>query len=105
MSLALRPADAKRDEMIRRGFGDGERVHQEMGPWMKIAGNYRGRVGWPLKIPDAALRTIGMPTLLFLGGQDAAVGSATAAASRARRTIVRCQVEILPKAGRHARCP
>ena len=59
----------------------------------------RGRVGWPLKIPDAALRTIGAPTLLFLGGQDAAVGSATAAASRARGTIARCQIEILPTAG------
>ncbi|HZD02779.1 MAG TPA: alpha/beta hydrolase [Actinomycetes bacterium] len=99
MSLALRPTDAKRDEMVRRGFGDGERVNREMGPWMKIAGKCRGRVGWPFKIPDAALRTIKAPTLLFLGGQDGAVGSATAAANRARRTIARCQIEILPKAG------
>lgn len=99
MSLALRPTDAKRDEMIRRGFGDGERVNQELGPWMKIAGKCRGRVGWPVKISDAALRTINAPTLLFLGGQDGAVGSASAAASRARRTIARCQIEILPKAG------
>jgi pimeloyl-ACP methyl ester carboxylesterase len=44
-------------------------------------------------------RTITAPALLFLGGQDAAVGSATAAASRARGTIARCQIEILPKAG------
>jgi len=99
MSLAFRPTDAKRDEMIKRGFGDGERVNREMGPWMKIAGKCRGRVGWPVKIPDAALRTITAPTLLFLGGQDGAVGSATAAAGRARRAIVRCQIEILPGAG------
>ena len=97
MSLALRPTDARRDAMIRRGFGDGERVNREMGAWMKIAGKCRDRVGWPVKIPDAALRTITAPTLLFLGGQDAAVGNT--AASRARRTIARCQIEILPKAG------
>jgi pimeloyl-ACP methyl ester carboxylesterase len=66
---------------------------------MKIAGKCRGRVGWPVRIPDAALRMITAPTLLFLGGQDAAVGSATAAASRARRTIARCQIEIPPTAG------
>ena len=99
MSLALHPTDAKRDEMISRGFGNGKRVNQEMGPWMKIAGKCRGRVGWPVKIPDAALRAISAPTLLFLGGQDGAVGSAAAAASRARRTIAQCQIEILPAAG------
>jgi pimeloyl-ACP methyl ester carboxylesterase len=68
-----------------------------------LAGRYRiyapDTIGWPVKISDATLRTINAPTLLFLGGQDGAVGSASAAASRARRTIARCQIEILPKAG------
>lgn len=35
---------------MRCGFADGERVNQEMGPWLKIAGKCRGQVGWPLKI-------------------------------------------------------
>lgn len=39
------------------------------------------------------------PTLLFLGGRDEAIGSETAAANRARRTITGCEVEILPNAG------
>lgn len=99
MSLALRPTDAKRDRMMRRGFGDGERVNREMGPWMKIAGKCRARVGQPFKIPDAGLRKIQSPTLLFLGGKDGAIGSAAAAAKRARRTIAGCEIEVLPSAG------
>lgn len=83
LSLVLRPTDAKRDRLMRRGFGKGERVTREMGPWLKIAGKCRGRVGWPFKIPDAQLRKIEAPTLLRLGGKDEAVGSAATAARRA----------------------
>ena len=68
-------------------------------PGLRSRGSAGGRVGCPVKIPDASPQTITTPTLLFLVGQDAAVGSATAAAGRARRTIARCQIEILPKAG------
>lgn len=39
------------------------------------------------------------PTLVILGEEDGLIGSATAAAKRARRDIAGCEIEILPRAG------
>ncbi len=39
------------------------------------------------------------PTLVFLGGRDGLVGSPAAAARRARRNIIGCEVQVLPEAG------
>jgi pimeloyl-ACP methyl ester carboxylesterase len=66
---------------------------------MRIMGYTKARVGQPFHIPSGKLRMIEAPTLVFLGGNDGLVGSATAAARRARRNIAGCEIEILPEAG------
>jgi pimeloyl-ACP methyl ester carboxylesterase len=98
-SLALRPTNAKLDALIVRALGTGERVTREMLGWMRLAGGCRPRTGKPLRVPDRMLRTIQVPTLVFLGGHDGAIGSAAAAASRARRTIPGSETVFLPDAG------
>jgi pimeloyl-ACP methyl ester carboxylesterase len=99
LSMRLRPTDAKLDTIITRSLGDGERVNREFRPWMRIMGHTKARVGQPFQIPARKLRMIKAPTLVFLGGKDGLVGSATGAARRARRNITRCEIEILPEAG------
>jgi pimeloyl-ACP methyl ester carboxylesterase len=99
MSHVVRPTDAKLERIITRSLGEGERVNREFRPWMRILGQCRPRVGQPLHIPGRKLRMIEAPTLIILGGKDGLIGSATAAAKRARRNIAGCEIEILPGAG------
>jgi pimeloyl-ACP methyl ester carboxylesterase len=99
MSHVLRPTDDKLDRIITRALGEGERVNRDFRPWMRVMAKCKPRLGQPLHIPSAKLRMIKAPTLVILGGKDGLVGSATAAAKRARRHIAGCQVEILPRAG------
>jgi pimeloyl-ACP methyl ester carboxylesterase len=93
----MRPTEAKFDRIIVRALGEGERV-SEFRPWMRIMGKGKARVGQPIRIPSRMLRTIKAPTLVILGGKDGLVGSAVAAAKRARN-IPGCEIEILPQAG------
>ena len=99
MSQRLRPTQAKLDAIITRSLGEGQRVNREFRPWMRIMGYTKARVGQPFHIPAGKLRSIDAPTLVFLGGKDGLVGSATAAAKRAQGNITRCQIEVLPEAG------
>jgi pimeloyl-ACP methyl ester carboxylesterase len=99
MSHVVRPTDAKLERIITRSLGQGERVNREFRAWMRILGRCRPKVGQPFHIAGRKLRMIKAPTLVILGGNDGLIGSATAAAGRARRNIARCEVEILPGAG------
>lgn len=99
MSQRLRPTEAKLDAIITRSLGEGERVNREFRPWMRTMGYTKARVGQPFHLRAAKLRMITAPTLLFLGGRDGLVGSAPAAARRARRNITGCAIEVLPDAG------
>jgi pimeloyl-ACP methyl ester carboxylesterase len=94
----MRPTEARFDRIIFRSLGEGERANREFRPWMKLMGKGKARVGQPFRIPDRKLRTIKAPTLVILGGKDGLVGSAAAAAKRARN-IPSCEIEILPEAG------
>ena len=98
LSLVLHPTDAKLKRMTRRCLGDGERVTRELSPWTQVALRCHARTGQPLHIPAAKLGLIKSPTLVFLGEKDGLIGSATAAAKRARK-IPDCEIEILPRAG------
>jgi pimeloyl-ACP methyl ester carboxylesterase len=95
---ALRPTDAKFERIIFRALGEGERVNREFRPWMLIMGKCKPKTGQPFHLSSRKLRTIKAPTLVILGGKDGLVGSATAAARRARN-IPNCEIEILPQAG------
>ena len=99
MSHVVRPTDAKLERIITRSLGEGERVNREFRAWMRILGRCRPRLGQPFHIPARRLRMIDAPTLVILGGKDGLIGSATAAASRARRNIAGCEIQILPDAG------
>jgi pimeloyl-ACP methyl ester carboxylesterase len=99
MSQRLRPTEDKLNAIITRSLGPGERVNIEFRPWMQIMGYTKARVGQPFHIPSRRLRTIKVPTLVFLGGKDGLVGDPAAAAKRARRSIRDCNIEILPTAG------
>jgi pimeloyl-ACP methyl ester carboxylesterase len=100
MSSVLRPTDAKKERLIGRCLAGGDRVNREFRPWMRlIAGNIRPRLGQPFHIPGSKLRMIRAPTLVILGEKDGLIGSAKAAAKRARRNINGCEIEILPRAG------
>ena len=81
-----------------RSLGEGARVNREFRPWMKIMGQTKPLGGQPIHIPARKLRMIKSRTLVILGGKDGLVGSATAAAKRARN-IPGCEIEILPNAG------
>jgi pimeloyl-ACP methyl ester carboxylesterase len=94
----LRPTEAKFERIIFRALGEGERVNREFRRWMRLMGKGKARVGQPIRIPARKLRTIKAPTLVILGGKDGLVGSAAAAAKRARN-IPNCEIEILPQAG------
>ncbi len=72
-------------------------------PWMRIMGNTKALVGQPFHIPARQLRMIHAPTLVFLGGKDGLIGSASAAARRACRSIAGCEIEVLSEAGRARR--
>jgi pimeloyl-ACP methyl ester carboxylesterase len=95
---AMRPTDAKFERIIFRALGAGERVNREFRPWMRIMGKCKPKTGQPFHIAGPKLRLIRSPTLVILGGKDGLVGSATAAAKRARN-IPNCEIEILPSAG------
>jgi pimeloyl-ACP methyl ester carboxylesterase len=95
---ALRPTDAKFERIIFRALGEGERVSREFRPWMLIMGKCKPKTGQPFHLSSRKLRTIKAPTLVILGGRDGLVGSAAAAAKRARK-IPNCEIEILPRAG------
>jgi pimeloyl-ACP methyl ester carboxylesterase len=95
---ALRPTDAKFERIIFRALGEGERVNREFRPWMLIMGKCKPKTGQPFHLSSGKLRLIKAPTLVVLGGRDGLVGSATAAAKRAR-SIPDCEIEILPSAG------
>jgi pimeloyl-ACP methyl ester carboxylesterase len=64
---------------------------------MRLMGKGKARVAQPFRIPGRKLRMIKAPTLVILGGKDGLVGSAAAAARRARN-IPSCEIEILPQA-------
>jgi pimeloyl-ACP methyl ester carboxylesterase len=98
MSAVLRPTKAKRQRLIDRCLGKGERVNSEYRRWMELLVECRPRVGQPVHVPGWRLARIKAPTLVFLGAKDGLIGSATSAARRARR-IPRSQVDILPNAG------
>jgi pimeloyl-ACP methyl ester carboxylesterase len=98
LSLLLHPTDAKLEKMTRRCLGDGERVTRELSSWTQVALKCHARTGQPFHIPAAKLRLIRSPTLVFLGENDGLIGSATAAARRARN-ISDCEIEVLPRAG------
>jgi len=93
----MRPTEAKFDRIIFRSLGEGERANREFRPWMRLMGKGKARVGQPFRIPGRKLRMIEAPTLVILGGKDGLVGSAAAAAKRARN-IPSCEIEILPQA-------
>jgi pimeloyl-ACP methyl ester carboxylesterase len=95
---AMRPTDAKFEKIILRALGEGERVNREFRPWMLIMGKCKPKTGQPFHLSSRRLRTIKAPTLVILGGKDGLVGSAAAAAKRAR-DIPNCEIEILPQAG------
>jgi pimeloyl-ACP methyl ester carboxylesterase len=99
MSHVVRPSDAKLERIITRSLGQGERVNREFRAWMRILGRCKPRLGQPFHIAGRRLRMIKAPTLVILGGKDGLIGSASAAAGRARRNIAGCEVEILPGAG------
>ena len=99
MSQVLHPTDAKLEKIVTRSLGDGESVNREFRPWMRIMAKCKPRLGQPLHIPGGKLRMIKAPTLVVLGEEDGLIGSATAAAKRARRDIAGCEIEILPRAG------
>jgi pimeloyl-ACP methyl ester carboxylesterase len=94
----VRPTEAKFDRIILRSLGEGARVNREFRPWMKIMGQTKPLVGQPINIPPRKLGMIKSRTLVILGGKDGLIGSATAAAKRARN-IPGCEIEILPNAG------
>ena len=94
----MRPTDAKFERIIFRSLGEGERVNREFRPWMRIMGKCKPRTGQPFHISSRKLRMIQARTLVILGGKDGLVGSAAAAAKRARG-IPDCEIEILPRAG------
>jgi pimeloyl-ACP methyl ester carboxylesterase len=98
MSAVVRPTEAKRQRLIDRCLGKGERVNSEYRRWMELLVECRPRLGQPFHVPGWRLARIKAPTLVFLGGKDGLIGSATSAARRARR-IPRSRVEILPNAG------
>jgi pimeloyl-ACP methyl ester carboxylesterase len=95
---AMRPTEAKFERIIFRALGEGERANRAFRPWMRLMGKGKARVGQPIRIPGRKLRTIKAPTLVVLGGKDGLVGSAAAAAKRAR-IIPSSEIEILPQAG------
>jgi pimeloyl-ACP methyl ester carboxylesterase len=99
MSQRLRPTEAKLDAIITRSLGEGERANRDFRAWMRIMGYTKARVGQPFHIRAGKLRLVTAPTLLFLGGKDGLVGSAPAAARRARCNITGCEIEVLPDAG------
>jgi pimeloyl-ACP methyl ester carboxylesterase len=94
----MRQTEAKFDRIIFRSLGEGERANREFRPWMRLMGKGKARVGQPFRIPGRKLRTIKAPTLVILGGKDGLVGSAAAAAKRARNIPSR-EIKILPQAG------
>jgi pimeloyl-ACP methyl ester carboxylesterase len=95
----LRPTEAGQERIIDRSLGTGERVNREYRPWMRLLAACRMRTGWPISIPGRELRKITASTLVILGGKDGLIGSATAAAERARRHLAGSEIEILPNAG------
>jgi len=95
---ALRPTEAKFERIIFRALGEGERVNREFRPWMLIMGKCKPKTGQPFRLSSRKLQLIKAPTLVILGGKDGLVGSATAAAKRARN-IPNCELEILLQAG------
>jgi pimeloyl-ACP methyl ester carboxylesterase len=97
-SVLLHPTDTKPEKLLKRCLGEGAHVKQELYPWTEIALRCHARTGQPLHIPAPKLRLIRAPTLVFLGEKDGLIGSATAAAKRARN-IPNCDIEILPGAG------
>jgi len=99
ISQRLRPTEAKLDRIITRSLGEGEQVNRQFRPWMRIMGNTKALVGQPFHIPARQLRMIHAPTLVFLGGKDGLIGSASAAARRACRSIAGCEIEVLSEAG------
>jgi pimeloyl-ACP methyl ester carboxylesterase len=94
----MRPSNAKLERIIFRSLGEGERVNREFQPWMLLMAKCKPKTGQPFHLSSRKLRQIKAPTLVILGGKDGLVGSAAAAAKRARN-IPECQVEILPSAG------
>jgi pimeloyl-ACP methyl ester carboxylesterase len=94
----MRPTEAKLERIIFRALGEGERVNREFRPWMLIMAKCKPRTGQPFHLSSRRLRLIKAPTLVILGGKDGLVGSATAAAKRARN-IPNREIEILPQAG------
>jgi len=95
---AMRPTDAKFERIVFRALGEGERVNREFRSWMLIMGKCKPKTGQPFHLSSGKLRLIKAPTLVILGGKDGLVGSAAAAAKRAR-SIPDCEIEILPSAG------
>ncbi len=98
MSAVLRPTEAKRQRIIDRCLGEGERVNREYRRWMELLVQCRPRLGPPFHVPGRRLERIKAPTLVFLGGKDGLIGSTTSATRRAR-LIPGSEVEILPNAG------
>jgi pimeloyl-ACP methyl ester carboxylesterase len=94
----VRPTEAKFDRIIFRSLGEGARANREFRPWMQIMEQAKPLVGQPINIPARKLATIKSRTLVMLGGKDGLIGSAAAAAKRARN-IPGCEIEILPNAG------
>jgi pimeloyl-ACP methyl ester carboxylesterase len=97
LSQRLRPTEAKLDRIITRSLGEGEQVNREFRPWMRIMGNTKALVGQPFHISARRLRLIHAPTLVFLGGKDGLVGSATAAARRAAATLPDARSKSYPE--------
>jgi pimeloyl-ACP methyl ester carboxylesterase len=97
-SNVVRPSEAKLERIIDRALGDGDRAN-EYRPWMRLIATCRPRLGSPFHISARKLRRIKIPTLVVLGDKDGLIGSATAAAARARENIAHCEIEILPQAG------
>ena len=98
MSAVLWPTEAKRQRIIDRCLGEGERVNREYRRWMELLVHCQPRLGQPFHVPGRRLEQIKAPTLVFLGGKDGLIGNATSATRRARH-IPGSEIEILPNAG------
>ena len=53
----MRPTEAKFDRIIFRSLGEGGRVNREFRPWMRIVGKGKARVGQPIHIPQAGIKS------------------------------------------------
>jgi Predicted hydrolases or acyltransferases (alpha/beta hydrolase superfamily) len=97
--LMIKADETNKKSLIQWILGENQVVKKEFTEYMLIATNCKGRLGNPLKISGSRLKQLKTPTLLFLGGEDKAIGAPEKAAFRARKFITNLEVEILSESG------